>query len=130
MRRVFLRVASAVTALFALGHSLGVFSPPPPGAAGMVATAMKTVPLDLLGAQRTYWDLFHGYGVLIIAMAIFLAVHLWMLSLLEARQARPLLYAVAAVQLVFAIVGFSSFFWAPGLFNAVSAGCTLAAALL
>jgi hypothetical protein len=130
MRRVLLRAASAVTALFALGHSLGVFGPLPPGAAGAVAAAMKTVSFDLFGARRTYWDLFHGYGVLIIAVAIFLAVQLWMLSRLEAREARPLLYAVAALQLVFAVVGFSSFFWAPGLFNAVSAGCALAAALL
>lgn len=125
-----MRVAAAVTALFALGHTMGVYSPPPPGAAGAVATAMKAVTFDFFGAQRTYWDFFHGYGVLVIAVAVFLAVVLWMLSRLDAREARPLLYAVAALQLVFAVVGFRSFFWAPGLFNAVSAACTLWATLL
>lgn len=42
--------------------------------------------------------------------------------------ARPLLWATAALQLGFAVVGFRSFFWAPGALNAVSAVCAAVAA--
>jgi hypothetical protein len=126
--RAWLRTAAAVTVLFAVGHSIGTFSPPPPGGASAVAQAMQTVQFDLFGAQRTYWDLFHGYGVLIILVGAFLAVQLWQLGSLASAAVRPLVLAIAALQICFAVVGFCSFFWAPGAFNAISAACALLAA--
>jgi hypothetical protein len=126
--RAWLRTAAAVTALFTVGHSFGTFSPPPPGAAGAVAQAMQTVQFDLFGAQRTYWDLFHGYGILIILVGACLAVQLWQLGSLASAAVRPLVLAIAPLQIGFAVVGFLSFFWAPGAFNAISAACALLAA--
>lgn len=125
--RALLRTAAIVTALFAVNHSFATFSPPPPGGGDAVAQAMQTVQFDHFGAQRTYWDLFHGYAVLIILVAIFLAVHLWQLGSLPSATARPLVLSVAALQSGFAAVAFSSLFWAPGAFNAISAACALLA---
>jgi len=130
MRRALLYVACGFTALFALGHSVGTFSEPKPGAQSAVALAMKSAPFDLFGAERTYWEMFHAYGVIIIGAAVFLALLLFLLSRLDARTARPFLIATAALQLLFAVEGFASFFWAPGLFNAISAACALVAAFL
>ena len=130
MRRALLWVACGFTALFTLGHSTGTYRSPRPGAQAAVAETMRSVHFDLFGAERTYLELFHGYGVIIIGVAAFLTVLIWMLSRLDPRQARPLLLAISARQFLFAWVGFADFFWAPGLFNAISALSVLAAALL
>jgi heme A synthase len=129
MRRALLWIASGVTLLFAAGHSVGTFSEPQSMAQKAAALAMKSMQFELFGEERTYWQMFHGYGVIVIGVALFMAFALFLLSRLEPAQARPLLLALAALQALFAVVGFASFFWAPGLFNAVSAACALAAAL-
>jgi hypothetical protein len=129
VRRALLYSASGVTLLFALGHSMGTYGPPR-GAQVPVVTVMKTVRFDMFGSERTFWDMFHGYGVIIIGVALFMAFLLAYAARLDARAARPLLLALAALQVLFAVVGFRSFFWAPGLLNAVSSACALAAAAI
>jgi hypothetical protein len=126
-RAVLLRISSVVTALFTLGHSAGTFGEPR-GAMVPVATVMKTVRFDLFGSERTYWVLFHGYGVLIIFAAAYLAVLYWLLSRMPAESARPVVFLSAALQVGFAVIGFADFFWAPGAFNAISAACAFVAA--
>jgi hypothetical protein len=130
MRRALLWIASAVTLVFAVGHSMGTFGEPRSSAQSIANLAMKSVKFDFFGSEQSYWDMFRGYGVIIISVAVFLALMLLLLSRLDPRQARPLLIATAAVQVVFAAVGFASFFWAPGLLNAISAALALSAALL
>jgi hypothetical protein len=128
-RRVLLWAAAALTAVFAAGHSLGVYGAPH-GLQVPVAAAMKTVRFDLFGSERSYWDLFHGYGVLIICSAVFLVLLYAQLSRMEARAARPIVLLAGALQICFAIIGFSSFFWAPGATNAAAAACALVSASL
>lgn len=128
MNRMLLRFAAAATALFALGHSMGYTHPRLDGEPGTVAAVMKAVHFDVFGAQRSYWEMYDGYGFLIILVAGYLAVVLWLLSSEALAAARPLLWATAALQLGFAVVGFRSFFWAPGALNAVSAVCAAVAA--
>ena len=128
MSRVLLRISSVLTALFALGHSMGYSHPRLDGAPGAVAAAMKSVHFQVFGVERSYWDFFDGYGFLIILVAVYLAVVLWILSSREPVAVRPLILATAALQIGFAVVGFRSFFWAPGAFNALSAACAIAAA--
>ncbi len=128
MSRLLLRAAAVFTALFALGHSMGYSHPRLDGRPGAVAAAMKAVHFDAFGAQRSYWDFYDGYGFLIILVAVYLAVVLWLLSSQTLATARPILWATAALQLGFAVVGFRSFFWAPGALNALSAVCAAVAA--
>jgi hypothetical protein len=124
--RILLRISAAVTALFTLGHSMGTFGEPR-GAMVPVATVMKTVHFDLFGSERSYWVLFHGYGVLIIFAAAYLTILYWLLSRMPAESARPIVLLSAIMQIGFAVIGFADFFWAPGAFNAVSAACAIAA---
>lgn len=111
--RLLLRCAAGATALFTIGHSFGTFAEQKDAAASLVLAAMRTVHFDVFGSSRTYWDMFHGYAILIIFVAAFLAVLLWQLSALDPRVARPMVLAVAAVQLGFAAISFADFFWAP-----------------
>ncbi len=126
MSRALFRTAAALTALFTLGHSFGTYAQPK-GAQSGVATVMKSVRFDVFGSQRTYWDMFHGYGVLIIFTGAFLAVLLWLLSQMPAQTSRPIGLLVGALQIGFAVIAFQSFFWAPAAFNAISAICALVA---
>ncbi len=130
MSRNLLRMAAAITLLFAAGHTIGATHPRTDGALGVVATAMKSVHFEMFGAERTYWDLFEGYGYTMIAVALFLAVLLWLLSARRVADVRPIIFATAVVQLAIAVLAFRYFFWAPGLFNAVSAACAATAAAL
>ncbi len=126
--RLLLRAASVATALFTIGHSFGTFKEPKATAASLVLSAMRSVHFDVFGNSRTYWDMFHGYAILIIFTAAFLSFLLWQLGALERRLARPLVLATAALQLGFAVISFADFFWAPGALNALSAACALLAA--
>lgn len=126
--RGWLRSAATATALFTIGHSFGTFAEQKDSAASLVVTAMRSVHFDVFGASRTYWDMFHGYAVLIIFTGAFLSLLLWQLSAIEIRLARPMVLAAAALQIGFAAVGFADFFWAPGALNAISAVCALLAA--
>jgi hypothetical protein len=128
MSRTLLRVAAGFTALFAIGHGIGATHPKTGGALGAVVLAMKSVSFDLHGSTRTYWDFYEGYGYTLIAVAVFLAALLCLLSLRPMAQVRPIALATAAVQLAIAVLAFEYFFWAPGVFNGIAAACTAVAA--
>src|SRR5207253_1567809 len=73
MRTALLRAASVLTALFTLGHAVGTYSEPT-GEQVPAAAVMRSVHFAMFGADRTYWQMFHGYGVLIIFAAAYMAV--------------------------------------------------------
>lgn len=127
MNRGLLRAAAVLTALFTAGHSTGTYSEPQGVQAG-VAAVMRSVRFPLFGADRSYWDMFHGYGVMVIFVGAFLAVLLWLLSRMPRETARPLVLLTAVLQIAIAVVAYTSFFWAPALLNALSAACAAAAA--
>ncbi len=86
------------------------------------AVVMRSVHFQLFGSERTYWQMFHGYGVLVIFCGAYLALIYWL------RPPRAVLLLTAALQIAFAAIGFADFFWAPGVMNALSAALVLAAA--
>jgi hypothetical protein len=130
MSRTLLRVAAGFTALFGIGHGFGATHPMREGARGAVVLAMQNVSFEIFGSTRTYWDFYEGYGYTLIAVAFFLAALLWLLSLRPIAQVRDIAFLTAAVQLAIAVLAFNYFFWAPGAFNTIAAGCTLVAAAL
>ena len=80
---IFLRIASVLTFIHAVLHTVGgVFGKPAPGVAAMVAATMQANHFPVFGVTRSYADLYFGLG---IAVTIFLtidAVLLWQLSTL------------------------------------------------
>jgi hypothetical protein len=122
------RAAAVITALFCAGHSSGALPGKPiPGAEGVVA-AMRSVRFVMFGAERTYWDFFYGYGVLVAVTAGFVAVLLWTLARTDRGASRPIALLTAVAQLGFAAVSFRWFFWAPGAFNLAAAACAVVGA--
>ena len=81
----------------------------------MVA-AMKSNQFDVMGATRSYWDFFIGYGLTIGVFGLLQAVVLWQLAGLaktDPRQMRPIIAAFLLANIGFAILAWRYFFIPP-----------------
>jgi len=103
---LFLRIAAVLSFLYFAGHTAGIPWTPVVGPQEIaVLEAMKGHSFDLVGSNRTYWELYFGFGITISAFLLALAVVLWQLGSLartDAARVRPI---VASLFLVFAING-------------------------
>ena len=114
-----LRVASALTLLHCIGHTIGgVFSvdAPPGTKEGAVVAAMKSNQFDVMGATRSFWDFFIGYGLTISISGLLQAVVFWQLAGLvktDPRRMRPIIAAFLLANLGFAILAWKYFFIPP-----------------
>src|SRR5262245_44716589 len=114
---LFLRIASVITLLYCVGHTAGMPWTPAQGPQEMaVLEAMKSHRFDALGAQRTYWDFYFGFGVAISAYLLVQAVVLWQVAGLAntiGTQVRPIIASFLVAFLVNAIVVWKYFFALP-----------------
>src|SRR3954471_23791399 len=113
----YLRIASVLTLVHAILHTVGgVFGKPSPGAATIAVTAMKANQFVVLGMTRTYWDFYRGMG---LGVSIFLTVEgvvFWQLASLaktDAHALRPILAMFAIGYLAFAVNSYAYFFMLP-----------------
>jgi len=128
---LFLRIASVLTLVHSVMHTIGgVFGATPEGPASVAAAAMKANQFQFMGATRTFWEFHRGLG---LAVTIFLtveAVVFWLLGSLAKRNAvdiRPILAVFALGYLAFAVDSMVYFFTLPVIFEAVIAACLVAA---
>jgi hypothetical protein len=130
---LFLRIASVITLLYFVGHTAGMPWTPVQGPQEMaVLEAMKSHRFDALGAQRTYWDFYFGFGVAISAYLLVQAVVLWQVAGLAktiGTQVRPIIASFLVAFLVNAIVVWKYFFAVP-LVMAIAIAISLVLALL
>ena len=116
---LFLRVAAVLSLLHCIGHTIGgVFSVDAPSVTkeGAVVAAMKSNQFDVMGATRSYWDFFIGYGLTISVCELVQAVVLWQLAGLaktDPRRIRPIIAAFLLANLGFAILAGRYFFIPP-----------------
>ena len=130
---LFLRIASVITLLYCVGHTAGMPWTPAQGPQEMaVLEAMKSHRFDALGAQRTYWDFYFGFGVAISVYLLVQAVVLWQVAGLAktiGTQVRPIIASFLVAFLVNAIVVWKYFFALP-LVMAIAIAISLVLALL
>src|SRR5689334_13611072 len=85
---LLLRIASFIALLFAVGHPMvNPWTPTDEASAASVVAAMKSVSFDAMGAHRSYWDFYYGFGVSISVYLFAQAVLLWLLATLAKTQA-------------------------------------------
>jgi hypothetical protein len=66
---LFLRIASGLTLIHAILHTVGgVFGRPVPGAAPMVAAAMQANHFSVFGVTRSYADFYFGLGMTVVLL--------------------------------------------------------------
>jgi hypothetical protein len=124
---LFLRIASVLTLIHAVLHTIGgVFSGAAAGAEQTAVTAMKANEFLVMGVTRSYWDFHIGMG---LAVSVFLtaeAIVFWQLGSLakiDALRLRPILATFVVGYLGFAVVSYRYFFAAPVITEILIALC-------
>ena len=85
---LFLRVASILTLIHAVLHTIGgVFGHIDPGAASVAVEAMKVNTFPLMGHTRSFWDFYRGMGIGVSISLTVEGVAFWLLGEVR-RQAR------------------------------------------
>ena len=127
---VLLKVASALTFLHALGHTIGcVFGKPKHGAEEIaVLDMMKSHTFDVMGSMKSYWDFFFGYGLDASVTMLVTAIVFWQLGTIVkigSMAVRPIILVLGLQFLVTAAVAWRYFFIAPAVMEIVIAICAI-----
>lgn len=128
---IFLRIASALTLLHAVLHTLGgVFGKPVPGIGAATDAIMRANHFYILGQTRSYWEFYRGMGLGVTICLTAEGIVLWLLGSIakkDAAQLRPILGVFALAYLAFAVNSYNYFFSAPVYVEILMASCLLAA---
>ena len=120
---IFLRIASVLTFIHAVLHTIGgVFSSPDPGPGAVAFAAMKANQFLLMGNMRSYWEFYRGMGLMVTIFLTFEAVVFWQLSSLartDAKRLRPILATFAIAYFAMAVNSQIYFFLAPVIVETV-----------
>jgi hypothetical protein len=117
---LFLRIASVLTIIHAILHTVGgVLSKPNNGAREIaVIDAMKSQSFNVMGSMRTYWDFFYGYGWLLGLALLVEGILFWQLATIaktNAEQLRPIIALFCLNFLVTTVIAWKYFFIAPAV---------------
>jgi len=92
---IFMRLASALTFLHAVGHTIGgVFGKQAPGVQEATVAAMKAGQFQVMGLTRTFWDFYMGLSVGVSITLVVEAIVFWHLGSLakaDGSRLRPIL---------------------------------------
>jgi hypothetical protein len=133
---IWLRGLAVLLALNAIGHTLGTAAPKvtrgPDEAA--VFAAMQTFRFPVMGFERSHWDFYRGFALVISVLLLFMMVIAWQASAISKQNRRLVLPMAITLQLGcvgLLILSWMFFFSAPIAFSAVEFTCsTVAVALL
>ena len=124
---LFLRIASVLTFVHALLHTIGgVFGSAAPGLQQATVATMKANEFAVMGAMRSYWDFYRGFGLMISVFLTLEAIVFWQLSSLaktDSLRLRPVLATFLIGYLGAAVVSYRYFFAAPVITEILIALC-------
>lgn len=125
---LFLRIASVVTLIHCLLHTIGgVFGSPKHGAEEIaVIETMKSHQFDAFGSMRSYWDFFFGYGLFVTIALLVGGVLFWRLAMLAKTNPvwiKPIVALFFFNYLGMAIVSWKYFFAGPAVAELFIATC-------
>jgi len=124
---VFLRIASVLTLIHSVLHTIGgVFGKPDPGAAATAWAAMKANEFAVFGTTRSYFEFYRGLGLGITIFLTAEAIVFWQLGTLakgEAARLRPVIATFMIAYLVFAANSYEYFFFMPVITEILIAAC-------
>lgn len=122
---ILLRIASVLTLVHAVLHTIGgVFGKTPPGPASVAVAAMRANEFAFMGAMRTYWDFQRGLGLAVTIFLTMEALVFWVLANIakrDGRALRPVLAIFALGYLAFAVDSMVYFFTFAAVMEAVIA---------
>jgi len=128
---LLLRVASVVSFLFTLGHTLGGLKKWSPMGDNDVLKAMTGVHFDTMGVNRSYFDFFMGFGWTISVAMLMQTVLLWQMgSLARTRPAadlRSMIAVIAVATLANGVIAWRYIFPVPAVFSGILLAALVAA---
>ena len=128
---IFLRIASILTFIHALAHTIGgVFGTPAPGAQQAVVSVMKTTTFPVMGITRTFWDFHMGMGLAATVSLTAEAILFWQLASLaktDAFRLRPILITFTVAYLAMSVVTWTYLFPPPSITEILIALCFIGA---
>jgi hypothetical protein len=123
---LFLRIASVLTLIHAVLHTVGgVFGKTPPDVQPVVA-AMQGNQFMAMGVMRTMWDYYMGLGLVVGVALTVEGLVFWQLGTLaksDALRLRPILATFSVGYLCIAGISYRYFFAAPVITEILIALC-------
>jgi len=118
---LLLRIASVISLLFAVGHTLGGLKRWSPMGENDVLKAMTDVRFEIMGDNRSYLDFFMGFGWSISVAMLLQTALLWQMAALaraEAAQVRPMIAMFTLATLASGVIAWLFILPVPALFSA------------
>ena len=123
---LFLRIASVLTLIHAVLHTIGgVFGGVPP-IVEPVVTAMKANQFPAMGMMRTMWDFHMGLGLVVSVALTVEGLVFWQLGTLaksDASRLRPILTTFLVGYLCISVISYRYFFAGPVITEILIALC-------
>jgi hypothetical protein len=123
---IFLRIASVLTLIHAVLHTIGgVFGGVPPAALETVA-AMKSNQFPAMGVMRTMWDFHMGLGLVVSVALTMEGIVFWQVGTLaksDAAGLRPILTTFLVGYLCIPVISYRYFFAGPVITELLIALC-------
>lgn len=124
---IFLRIASVLTFIHAVLHTIGgVFGGATPGVQQATVAVMKANEFAVMGVMRSYWDFYRGLGLVVSVFLTLEAIVFWQLASLakaDALRLRPVLATFLMGYLGAAVVSYRYFFAGPVITEILIALC-------
>ena len=124
---VFLRIASVLTLIHSIMHTIGgVFGDPLPGIMANTWAVMKANEFSILGVTRSYFQFYRGLGLAITVLLTAEAVVFWQLGTLaktDAVRLRPVIATFLVAYLAMAVNAYAYIFFGPLIEEILIAAC-------
>ena len=117
---LFLRIASIISLLFTLGHTAGGLQKWSPMGDNELLRTMRAFRFDTMGANRSYFDFFMGFGWSLSIVMVMQTVLLWQMASLartEPAKVRPMIAVIALATAANGVVAWHFIFAVPALFS-------------
>jgi hypothetical protein len=121
---LWLRIAAVISLLFTAGHTMGGLKRWSPMGDNPVLKSMADVRFDVMGANRSYFDFFMGFGWSLSVFMLMQTIVLWQLASLattEAPRLRPIIAVVALASVASGVIAWRFIFPIPAVFSTVLA---------
>jgi hypothetical protein len=131
--KTWCRSLAVLSALFAIGHTIGTTAPQPSRGATEEALfqAMQTFRFPIMGFTRSHWDFYQGFALDISVLVAMMAVIAWQLPRVSDRDplaALPIAISLLAGWIGVAVLGFVYFFAIPIVMSVMA--CALCAGVV